>query len=202
MHYTTSQRRVTVSSGSNSPFDSRLPILWRACKLAYNETYDTPFASNNIFQFIDWPSFILLHVSDPHVMGRIQSLSLGIGYQIQLKRVLQLRSDRSTNLIPEDEELLYRKSNLQRMLTALMNLWLISRITLEITRASASSVGNQAYFTEQIQNEKDKVSRMVSFWKPPVSKVIVEEAAAAQDEMRSAVWTEACLAQYTKTRLA
>ena len=88
------------------------------------------------------------------------------------------------------------------MLTALMILWLISRITLEITRASGSSVGNQAYFVEQIQNEKDKVSRRVSFWKPPVSKVIVEEAPATQDEMRSAFWTEARLAEYTKTRLA
>ena len=160
---------------SNAKFSYRLPALWRVCKLLYNETYDIPFAAGNRFHFKDFPTLMLIHKYDTPLLGRIVRLSLDRYDEKELKRLLQFRKYRSSNPVLADNELCHRKSNLQRVLPALKELWLEGQLEYWVSAAKRSQGQNQGFYESMLQEEKDRVSRTVAFWKPLVSKVIIEE---------------------------
>jgi len=160
-------------SHNDGTFPCRLPALWLVCKLAYNETYDTPAGS--IVHFKDWPSFMLLHKYGPNLMGRLKNVSLAISHEKRLKKLLELQSEGSPELISADERILHRKTNLQRMLPALTDLWLGSHINASISYAMGRPLRGREELMGRVQLEQDRVSKMIAFWTPLVQRVHVDE---------------------------
>jgi hypothetical protein len=154
-------------------FPSRLPQLWRLCKLVYNETYDLPFAAGNTFHFQDLATFMLHHKYDPHSMRRIKSLLLSTYLESGLFELL-------CNHIEEDlddaEFDLQLKDNLQRALPALEDVRIESRISSRTRAATEDPSLLQKYGAMWIQREKNRVRSIVRWWEPLVSRVVVEEA--------------------------
>jgi len=118
---------------------------------------------------------MLIHKYDTPLLGRIVRLSLDRYDEKELKRLLQFRKYRSSNPVLADNELCHRKSNLQRVLPALKELWLEGQLEYWVSAAKRSQGQNQGFYESMLQEEKDRVSRTVAFWKPLVSKVIIEE---------------------------
>jgi len=157
---------------------SRLPVLWRVCKLAYNETYNVPFTSGNIFDFCEWTVVVLLQKYDPSLIRRIKSLALPKSHEMNLSSLVRPQSASSSDLVSIDGIIRHRKRNLRRLLPALTDIWLESHVE-SLIRFALGHPQMRAYFEEMARVEKDRVSRVVSFWRPLVSRVHVVEV---QDE--------------------
>ena len=154
----------------------RLPQLWRVCRLLYNETCDLPFTTDNIFHFDNWESFMLLHEHDPRMMGRIRSLSTPTHDETDLVHLLNMQTERGSKSGTEAERLSQRKKNLQRVLPALVEIRIGSRVEMWTERAKGGLSHMRVIPIQWVQEEKDRVAKNVLFWKPLVTRVVVEEA--------------------------
>jgi len=159
----------THNSKPNRP--RRLPQLWRVCKLLYNETYDLPFAARNVFYFRDWATFMLLHKCDPRSLARIKSLWLTRDEEEGLTKLLQLQTHERCKVVSADEQIQQRRSNLRRVLPALVEIRIDNRIARWRTASPMSVVDPRT-----IRKEQDRMSKVLLFWESLVAKVMVEEA--------------------------
>ena len=153
----------------------RLPQLWRVCKVLYNETYNLPFAARNIFHFRDWTTLMLLHKYGPRSSERIKSLSLLRENDEGFTKLLQLQ----VNIVAStDEQIQQRRINLRRVFPALVEIRIENRIA--IWQRAAKTITPRAF-----RREQDRISQCISFWKPLVAKVMMEEA---PDIVRNALY--------------
>jgi len=174
----------SAHSGKEAKFPERLPELWRVCKLAYNETYDIPFASN-MFHFIDWPSFILFHKYHPHLMRRIKSLALVVGsFEKRFKRLLQVQVDGTPRLVPINEQIRHRKSNLLRVLPALTTICLERQCSERGSAMREIQADAETWVAGLIEHEIDITSDFLPFWEPLVEKVTIVVSPASIEKAR------------------
>ena len=163
-------------SGKEAKFPERLPQLWRVCKSAYNETIDIPFAGN-MFHFTDWPSFILFHKYQPHVMGRIKNLAFSStvvgGLERRLRRLLEVQIDGSPKLVSIDEQIRHRKSNLLRVLPALTALCLERQCSAQGRAMTDTQADVETWVAGLIEHEMERASKSLPFWEPLVERVTV-----------------------------
>jgi len=153
-------------------FPHGLPQLWRVCKLVYNETYDLPFAAKNTFYFQDFIAFMLHHKHDPKSMERIKSLSLSRWFEEGLIELIYHHVDDS-----DDAEVLPQvKSELKKVLPALVNVRIESTIARRTSRVNEDPSLLQRYGAKWIQREIVRVRSVHRHWESLVARVVVEEA--------------------------
>jgi len=171
-------------SGKEAKFPEHLPELWRVSKLAYNETCDIPFAGN-MFHFMDWPSFMLFHKYQPHLMGHIKSLALVVGsFEKRFRRLLQVQIDGIPKLVSIDEQIRHRKSNLMRVLPALTTICLERQCSERGSAMSDTQADVETWIADLIKHEMDITSDFLPFWEPLVERITVVVSPASIEKAR------------------
>jgi len=140
----------------------------------YNETYDLPFTTDNVFHFENWESLLLAYKGDSKFVARIKCLSLSRHHEFMLAELICDSIKEGSRA----EETCQIRSNLQRVLPTLVELRVESRIPRidEGNRDPLQLQNHAAFIASLVQRERDQMSRNVRWWKPLVARVVVDEA--------------------------